>query len=465
MRMQFPAPLATRSVRRGGIKRNPREPAAFLDILGADHSILFSFSHEVSDPPLARPSQQFGKACRKRSDGEVMKPRVLQIISHVGLGGSEDVCFGIMRGLHSQFEFEVFAFSGIAKDCPVARKHLQTARALGVPIHSGTRVPQRLGGMIPSGIALARVLKRVRPDLIHVHTEKPEAAYAVAVSVRPSIRRIPLVRTVHSTKLWSNWMTIGRWCDSRMSHASVACVSEAARAAFIAVHNPARAPDVIHNGVAMEVASPCPCADKNRLRMLFAARLEDNKGAHLLPEIVRTAQPPSGCVYDLSIHGSGKHRRRLEVLASDPPRGWRIRIDGPFAQLADALRDFDLVLMPSLFEGLGLTAVEALLAGVPVVGTAVPGLREVVGPAYPWLAAPGDARSFATVLDRAIAERARWPQVVRAEADRARRQFDVSAMCRAYANLYANAAAGAAGGRTTNIGSLPANELTTQAFR
>jgi glycosyltransferase involved in cell wall biosynthesis len=112
--------------------------------------------------------------------------------------------------------------------------------------------------------------------------------------------------------------------------------------------------------------------------------------------------------------------------------------------LANALPKFDLVLMPSLYEGLGLTAVESLLAGVPVVATAAPGLTEVFPSDYPWLAPPDDADSFAIVLSRAIAERSRWSETVATAADFARRRFDVSAMCRAYAKLYADAVAGAA---------------------
>jgi glycosyltransferase involved in cell wall biosynthesis len=181
--------------------------------------------------------------------------------------------------------------------------------------------------------------------------------------------------------------------------------------------------------------------DKSQLRILFAGRFVEQKGVQLLPAIVRAVRPPAGSVYDLSIHGAGPYRPLLEALATNPPPGWRIRVDGPLPGLANALPKFDLVLMPSLYEGLGLTAVESLLAGVPVVATAAPGLTEVFPSDYPWLAPPDDADSFAKVLSRAIAERSRWGVTVATSADFARNRFDVSAMCRAYARLYADAVA------------------------
>jgi glycosyltransferase involved in cell wall biosynthesis len=415
----------------------------------------------IPKPPVAPGTA--GVVRTRQAAPHATKPLVLHVVACLHLGGSEEVCLTIMRGLRSQFHFEVFAVKGIS-DCAVGQKQLNRAIEMGIPVYSGTRLPQKFGGMLAGGMALARVIKARRPALIHVHTEDAEAAYAVAATCAPSVRSIPLVRTIHNTTLWPCWAAVGRWCHRRMTRALVACVSQSSKEALIANWPTRGDPIVIYNGVAMEPRQRV-AGKENELRLLFAGRFVDQKGAHLLPRIVRAIRPPSGCAYDLSIHGSGPHRPVLDELARNPPTGWRIRVDGPLPGLADALANVDLLLMPSLFEGLGLTAIEALLAGVPVVGTVIPGLDEVFRSDYPWLAVPGDAASFATVLDRAIAERARWPQVVRAEADRARRRFDVSVMCRAYANLYANAVAGAAAVGPANIGALPANDVATRACR
>ena len=367
------------------------------------------------------------------------RPRVLQVVSGLHLGGSEEVCFSIMQRLRSEYQFGVFAVRGIS-DCKVGRNLLNRATEMGVPVYSGTRLPQKFGGMLTGGIALVQTIRKRKPALIHVHTEDSEANYAMAATLFPSIRSIPLVRTIHNTTLWPRWSNIGRWCQQRLTHAYVACVSESTEKAFIANWQPHCESVVIYNGVVMQ----CPhrgADDKSQLRILFAGRFVEQKGVRLLPAIVRAVRPPAGSVYDLSIHGAGPYRPLLEALATNPPPGWRIRVDGPLPGLANALPKFDLVLMPSLYEGLGLTAVESLLAGVPVVATAAPGLTEVFPSDYPWLAPPDDADSFAKVLSRAIAERSRWGETVATSADFARNRFDVSAMCRAYARLYADAVA------------------------
>src|SRR5262249_45158294 len=158
------------------------------------------------------------------------------------------------------------------------------------PVHSGTRLPQKFGGMLTSGIALARVITRRRPALIHVHTEDAEASYAVAATLLPSIDSIPLVRTIHNTTLWPRWSSIGRWCERRMPHAFVACVSQSKEKDFIANWQPRWESVVIYNGVGMQ-CPPRPASDTNRLRILFAGRFEEQKGVQLLPTIVRAVRP------------------------------------------------------------------------------------------------------------------------------------------------------------------------------
>ena len=60
-------------------------------------------------------------------------------------------------------------------------------------------------------------------------------------------------------------------------------------------------------------------------------------------------------------------RQLLQSFAARPPPGWIVRVGEPATDLLQRLPAFDLVLMPSRFEGLGMVAVEALLLGVPVV--------------------------------------------------------------------------------------------------
>lgn len=373
--------------------------------------------------------------------------RVLQCITRLGLGGAESVALSITRGLCADFDFAVFAVRGV-ETSDIGRAMRQELAQLQVPLHSGPKLPIKLGGMLLAGMRMAQVVHRFKPDIIHLHTEIPESAYASFAALRPRSANRALVRTIHNCVYWHFWPRLGRWCEHRMQRSYVAAVSAEARTAFEAHRRNSGAgelptpPVTIYNGVEVPPRSTTRLhASEKRLRILFAGRFEPQKGTDLLPQILPQVHPPAaGC--ELMLHGSGAHERLLKSLAAQPPAGWQIRVLPAIADLRSRMADFDLVIMPSRFEGLGLVAIEAVLSGRPVVTTDAPGLFEALPPDYPWRARPGDATSFAQGLQRAINERETWPAVTKSAGEFARKRFDVATMLAAYAHLYRSSHSG-----------------------
>jgi glycosyltransferase involved in cell wall biosynthesis len=372
-------------------------------------------------------------------------PRVLHGITHLGLGGAERVAMTLIRALRDRFEFGLLAVRGVeASDVGVAMS--AELRAAGITVHTGTRAPIKGGGLVLAGWRAAQAVARFQPDLVHLHTEIPEASYAVATLLRPSLRRVPVVRTIHNAVYWAYWPRLGRWCERRLRAGPIAAVSEDAREAFERFHRSARGHGpiddvvVIPNGVAIPPAGGVrPARVDATWRLLFGGRFEPQKGTDLIPEAIAHIALPVGTRAELVLHGSGAHEPLLRELAAQPPPGWTVRVEPPCAEFAARIPAFDLVLMPSRFEGLGLVAIEAVLSGVPVIATDAPGLRGALPADYPWRARAGDAASFAATLQRAFAERDRWPAVLAEAQAFARARFSVEAMATNYAGLYARA--------------------------
>jgi glycosyltransferase involved in cell wall biosynthesis len=381
--------------------------------------------------------QQVGQAPRKHT-------RVLQVITHLALGGAERMCFTLMRGLRDRFDFGVFAVLG-AEQSKVGEGFKHELDEMNVPLFTGTKVPMKMGGMFTSGRKLKAAIKTFQPDVIHLHTEIPESAYAAmtALPFSGKAKRVPLVRTVHNTVIWVPWRKLGRWCERHMKPSHIAAVSTSALESYKRHREQAGAgalpaePVVIYNGVAEHEGAPWPRPDTGAAtRVLFAGRLEPQKGADLLPEILRRVDPVDGRVNELVIFGSGSLEDQLKALKEDPPTGWVVRVEGPVPDLRKRMSRFDLFIMPSRYEGFGLVAVEALLGGLPVVATTAPGLAEVFPQGYPFLSKPDDADAFASALQTALRSREQWPAAVQSGAAMAREKFGVAAMCDAYAKLY-----------------------------
>ena len=113
----------------------------------------------------------------------------------------------------------------------------------------------------------------------------------------------------------------------------------------------------------------------------------------------------------------------------------------------------DIVVHPSLSEGLPLALLEAMFAGRPIVASDVGEIEMALdGGDAGLLVEPGDASALAAALDRLLRE----PDFARALGTRARRrafaEFDVRQMVNRYASIYAQAVSGPPRGRRLQVG-------------
>jgi glycosyltransferase involved in cell wall biosynthesis len=87
----------------------------------------------------------------------------------------------------------------------------------------------------------------------------------------------------------------------------------------------------------------------------------------------------------------------LKALAYDLELGKSVRFLGQVSDIGGLLTAVDLGVFSSRFEGCPNGVLECMAAGLAIVGTDIPGIREAIGEAgYPWLAPPGDADTLAT---------------------------------------------------------------------
>ncbi|MCU1385683.1 MAG: hypothetical protein JWL71_4380 [Acidobacteria bacterium] len=146
------------------------------------------------------------------------------------------------------------------------------------------------------------------------------------------------------------------------------------------------------NAIDMTHFQPAGPGERDRLRVqlglpleqvvcLFVGRLSREKGVLELLEAWRLLQPTSallvvagpdmtGHAWDAGAPGRAfVERHQLQQT---------VRFVGPLADVAPAIKASDLVIQPSHFEALGLSAIEALACGVPLVASAVGGLLDFV---------------------------------------------------------------------------------------
>lgn len=138
-------------------------------------------------------------------------------------------------------------------------------------------------------------------------------------------------------------------------------------------------PVVIPNGVDTHFYNPDAGSHRDSERLLFAGRLSPQKGCDLALRALRELLPTFPGL-TLHVAGAGPWEQAYRNLARRLGCGGRVRWLGWLepVQLRQEYRRCGLFLMPSRFEPFGLSALEAMACGAPVVAAATGGLPEFI---------------------------------------------------------------------------------------
>lgn len=168
---------------------------------------------------------------------------------------------------------------------------------------------------------------------------------------------------------------------------------------------------VIYHGVAPEFRPAPRVPGKNRT-ILYVGRLDPYKNVTRLVEAFAQIAPD---LPDVRLHILGpddprypEARRRAEELGVAARVAWSGHVSG--AELLRAYQQADVYALASRYEGFGLTVLEAMACGTPVVCTNVSSLPEVAGDAA-LLVPPDDTRALADALRRVLSDPALWKEL------------------------------------------------------
>jgi glycosyltransferase involved in cell wall biosynthesis len=170
--------------------------------------------------------------------------------------------------------------------------------------------------------------------------------------------------------------------------------------------------------------------------LLAVARLAPQKGVDVairaLPRIRESISDAA-----LVVLGEGPERERLEALARTLGVADAVHMPGRAGDVASWYRRADLLVHPARWEGFGLALLEAMLAELAVVASAVSAVPEVVADGVTGvLVPPDDAEALAAGALAAYADRER---LGRAGLRRAKEEFSVQTMAERTAAVYEEA--------------------------
>ena len=364
--------------------------------------------------------------------------RVLHVITKLGIGGAERVAETLaVASAADGIEVSVLAVGRSDNNDEVGEAMRGRLRAAGVRVVEASAARSKKVAALLAVPTIAREISEWTPDVVHVHTEVPQVALALARILWPPVRRPSTVLTVHSTVNWPSWGLLGRFSHWVLRDAYAVAVSECARRSYLQVTGTDCA--VVLNGVRVEELSWHPAALRRPPRYLFAARLEREKGVDVLMEAL-TRLEGSRARFELDIRGAGSLASDVEKLVASLSR--QVRFGPPSATVRSDLRDQDALVMPSRYEGFGLLAVEALCVGLPILATSAPGLVDTLPAGYPGCVPPDDPGALAELLEAFERDPQAWLDRMASDRRWARARYDSRSMVEGYARVYEAAVAG-----------------------
>lgn len=304
-------------------------------------------------------------------------------------GGAERMLFSLVTGIdRERFDVTVFALFGSRRTNEdylerVAAQGIATRHfALSVALRPRwLREFVRLVGALRAGHfvlahcsgdrgvgGLAARLAGIRERVYTVHDMRPERAFGGRLAARFALRHL---------------------------HTHIVAVSAAVADRLVAVFGvPPAKLSVIANAVDVpDVAAHESESADGEHHLVCVARLVEEKGVDIVVRSLARVRP-SVPDADLVVVGDGPCRASLERLARDEGVSDCIRFVGQQATVGPWLEACDLFVLASRQEGLGIAALEAMAAGLPVVAAATGGLIEIVDDGVTGLIVPCRGRGF-----------------------------------------------------------------------
>jgi glycosyltransferase involved in cell wall biosynthesis len=166
----------------------------------------------------------------------------------------------------------------------------------------------------------------------------------------------------------------------------------------------------------------------------FLGRFMPEKGFPVLLDAVARLTETGAPPFHVVAFGSGDYRREYQNQIEERGLAARVTLRDFVPDVQPVLRQLDLVVVPSLWEASSLVSMEAMCAGVPVLGSDCPGLREVLRGTPSRSAPAGDALALERALREALARP--WTEAARAFAPAARQRFDIARSARRLVEVY-----------------------------
>lgn len=293
-----------------------------------------------------------------------------------------------------------------------------------------------LAGFFPA----IRQARTWRPHLVHAHFAVPTGVLSFLIHLLTGIPYVLSVQlgdvpggvpsqTDHLFKWLKPW-TVPIWRTAALVTAPSDHIRNLSRQSY-----PGVPVEVAYNAVDLEGQPASPVAPHHPVRLIFAGRFSPQKNLPFLMQVLGEVQD---LAWQLEMLGDGPEMPLIKERAKAAGVEGKVNFHGWVApeRVAAVMSRGDILILPSLAEGLPLVGVQALAAGLAVLGSDIGGVAELVRPGGNGFLCPvHDLQGFAGALRMMLTTEGLLAQM-KAESRRLAAIFDIKKTAVQFDNLF-----------------------------
>ena len=355
--------------------------------------------------------------------------RILHVITMLDIGGAERLLVDLLPLLQEKgYDVEIILLDGVETRF---KEELKKKGIRIIELARGYDVNDRTRIYNPNNIIKLRKFIR-QYDIIHTHNTASQ--FFVPLSRALTNAKTSLVTTEHnSTNRRRNiiWFTpLDKWMYNQYD--AIICIADQTKKNLVKYLGRTNGISTIYNGVDLKrfIQPIKDISSNNEFFITMVAAFREQKDHATIMRAMKYLP----LNYHLQFIGEGETETKMKTLCHSLGLSDRVSFLGNRSDVPRLLKDSDIIVLSSHWEGLSLSSIEGMASGRPFVASDVDGLREIVkdaGILFP----EGDEHALAEVIQHLCTN----PELYKMVAMRCQeiaKKYDISNMADGYDKLY-----------------------------
>jgi glycosyltransferase involved in cell wall biosynthesis len=362
--------------------------------------------------------------------------KILHVITTINLGGAENHLASMVI---EQIKGGDTVFVVYLKGDHYWKKKLEENGAKVVCLN----LTSYLGTFVASA-KLGKIINSFRPDIVHAHMPPAELVTSICIKLF-SKNKFNYLCTKHNDErfapIWGQKI-LGQWCFKNTS--KVIVISDAVKVFIESQFRIKSSQDIhrIYYGISLsdyenisdELVKNQKDKWSNNFTIGVVARLVPQKSLDTLIKALKILIDNNRDIH-LVIIGEGELFEDLKRLTVELNVEKNVQFMGKRSDIPFLMSCFDLFVLPSIYEGLGLVLLEAMAAGKPIVASNVSAIPEIVRDGIDGiLFKPKDYTSLAKIIKKFLDKEIKYDSVMTIQ--RVRNEFSIETMYLNTKNVY-----------------------------